>query len=212
MSNLDERIDLKVDVNSWVLYSTRSNDKKFDAFKKRVLERDQHTCTYCGFQSYYHMCVINFDGNYKNNRIDNLVTACPFCSQVNFLPFVGKDGCSGGTLIYLPDFSQADLNGLCHVLFCAMENQTAYANTAKKIYNSFRLCSEPVENQWGKGLSNPSMLAQMLIDTPLDNNEYWQDIIFKELRLLPSQSAFKEQIQRWSSTALEEGLSEPDGW
>lgn len=212
MPSISDHLTLNADVGSWVLYHTRATDKKFDAFKKRVFQRDRHTCVYCGFQSQHDMCVVNFDGQYKNNTIDNLVTACPFCMQVNFLPFVGKDGASGGTLIHLPDMRQADLNGLCHVLFCAIENQTDYAERAQKIYNSLRLCADPIEQQWGKGLSQPNMMGQMLIDTPLEDQAHWKQTVLKDLRLLPSQSAFKEQIERWSSMALEEGLTEPDGW
>ena len=212
MRSIRDHLTLKADIGSWVLYHSRSKDKKFNPFKKRVFERDQHTCVYCGFQSHHAMCVVNFDGNYKNNNIDNLVTACPFCAQVQFLPLVGKDGDSGGTLIYLPDINQADLNGLCHVLFCAIENQTDYAERAQKIYNSLRLRAEPIENQWGKGLSQPAMMGQLLIDAPLEDQAHWHQVIFQHLRLLPSQSAFKSHIAEWSNTALEQGLTAPEGW
>ena len=66
------------------------------------------------------MEVINKDENYKNNTLDNMVTACPLCAQYSFLEHVGQGEFGGGTLIYLPEVSAESLNGLCHVLFCAM--------------------------------------------------------------------------------------------
>ena len=71
-----------------------------------------------------------------------MITACCFCTQCLFLQAVGLDEMGGGQLIYLPEISQADLNSFCHVLFCAMENNTGYQDSAQSIYRSLKFRSQ----------------------------------------------------------------------
>lgn len=198
---------LKADVDSYTLYSTRNADKKFEVYKKKINSRDRNTCHYCSFKASSHMQVINNDGDYLNNAMDNLVTACPFCAQCHFLPFVGKVETTGGVLIHLPDMTQCDLNALCHVLFCAISHETNYHKNADKIYKSLKLRSQAVEESWGKGLSSPSLFAQMLIDTPVEKVRIVTPALLKNVRLLPSFSDFRKEIDDWSDNALELGIT-----
>ncbi len=78
-----------------------------------------------------------------------------FCSQCYFLESVGVGGYGGGNLIYLPELTQAELNSLCHVLFCAISNDTGYKNSAQTIYRSFKFRTEAVEEKFGEGTSDP---------------------------------------------------------
>src|SRR3990167_8472191 len=89
--------------DAWRLYSARKMDERFKTFEQRVLQRDNYTCRFCGFQAKLFQDVVNLDGNYANNKPDNLVTACCFCSQCFFMESVGVGGYGGGTLIYLPE-------------------------------------------------------------------------------------------------------------
>ena len=204
MSALMYQLRFGLDPNNWRLYQLRDLDQRFKALKARILERDKHTCLYCGFQAFKYFCVLNYDQNYKNNQGKNLVTACPFCAQCHFLPMIGSGSFKGGTMIYLPEISQEELNGLCHVIFCAIANATEQSALAQTIYNNIRLRSQEVEQHFGKGLSDPKMCAQMLIDTPLQNRTQVTQFIFKSLRLLPSRNEFSEQIMTWSRLALDD--------
>ena len=199
-------IKLIADISAYTLYSTRNSDKKFANFKSKVLERDNNTCTFCTFKAQKHMTVMNFDGNYKNNEISNLVAACLFCAQCHFLPFVGKVPGTSGDLIHLPDMSQSDLNALCHVLFCAMHNQAKFSREAEKIYKGLKLRSKLIEDVWGKSFSNPSQFGQLLIDTPLEKIKAVQHQLFSEVRLLPSFTGFSKYIGDWSKSAIEQGI------
>lgn len=209
MTRFPNEINLLADVNSYNLYSTRNSDNKFTSFKTRVLTRDKHSCSYCNFRSSKFMQVINKDGNYLNNSIDNLTTACPFCAQCHFIPFVGKVSNTGGILIHLPDMSQGDLNALCHVIFCLVQNQAGNYKSAEKIYKQLKLRSKSVDDSWGKGLSNPALFGQMIIDTPLDKIKTVKNTLLKDLRLLPSFDDFKEHISIWSKDALSQGITDP---
>ncbi|CZR30239.1 IcmJ protein [Legionella pneumophila] len=146
---------------------------------------------------------MNLDGDYTNNRLSNLVTACCFCAQCFFVESVGVGGYGGGTLIYLPELTQAELNSLCHVLFCAITNDTGYKSSAQNIYRSFKFRSQIVEEKFGEGTSDPAIFGQLMIDSGV-NSEEIREKLFKNIRLLPSRAKFRKQIEKWAASALEE--------
>lgn len=188
---------------AWRLYSARQSDPRFKLYEKRIFQRDQYRCQFCGFQARLYQDVINLDGNYNNNEMSNVVTACCFCSQCFFIESVGVGGYGGGTLIYLPELSQAELNSLCHVLFCAITNDTGYKSTAQTIYLGFKVRSQQVEDKFGEGTSDPAILGHLLIDSaPIPENKMTQ--IYQGIRLLPSRAKFRKQIEGWAASALEE--------
>ncbi|MFA6409010.1 MAG: type IVB secretion system protein IcmJDotN [Gammaproteobacteria bacterium] len=197
-------LKLSVTPDAWRLYSQRKSDPQFQEFKRRVLVRDQYTCQFCGFQAIQHQEIVNLDQNYYNNKISNLVTACCFCVQCFFLEAVGKDDNSGGVLVYLPEIKQNELNGFCHVLFCAMANATNHRNDAQGIYRSLKLRSNVIEKQIGTGMSNPALFGQLLVDTPKQERSRIIEKILSPMRLLPSQTRFSKQIEDWAQGAFQE--------
>ncbi len=196
-------IELKAQPGTWRIYTARKSDKAFLAFQKKVLIRDRYTCQFCGFQAKLFQEVVNIDGNYSNNKLSNLATCCCFCAQCFFLESVGMGEYGGGTLVYLPEMTQGELNSFCHVLFCAITNNTGYKASAQTIYRSFKFRSQIVEDKYGEGTSDPSSFGQLMIDTGLLEYQKTQ-IIFKNLRLLPSRAKFRNQIEKWAQAALEE--------
>ena len=203
-NNLDcFQLRLIASPGSWRLYSARQADPRFKRHEEKVIQRDRYTCRFCGFQTKTDQQVINIDGNYSNNRLDNLITSCCFCSQCSFIESVGVGGYGGGTLIYLPELTQAALNALCHVLFCAMTNDTGYKNTAQTIYREFKFRSQVVEHKFGEGTSDPAILGHLLIDSDYVSREQTEPL-FHNIRLLPSRAKFRKQIERWAANALEE--------
>jgi len=190
--------------DAWRLFSVRKSDVDFQQFAKQVFERDQHTCQFCGFQATQYQEIVNLDQNYRNNKPANMVTACCFCVECCFLESVGKDDYGGGNLIYLPEMSQGDLNGFCHVLFCAMFNATAYRTDAQNIYRGLKLRSQTIEKQLGEGMSEPALLGRMLIDAPEKQRREMIDKVLYPLRLLPSYTRFNKQVEDWAKAALNE--------
>lgn len=196
-------LELAVNLAGWRIFVRRKQDKAFLPVQQRVFDRDVYTCQYCGFQAKEYQEVVNADGNYNNNKLSNMLTACCFCSQCLFLQAVGIDEMGGGQLIYLPEMTQGDLNSFCHVLFCAMENNTGYQTSAQSIYRSLKFRSQIVENKFGSGTSNPSVMGQILIEYKEQVPDAKIDIL-KHLRLLPSHAKFRIQLDAWSKAALEE--------
>lgn len=197
------QIKLNATPGSWRLYSARKVDERFKVFEEKIFRRDQYTCQFCGFQARAFQEIVNLDGNYANNKPTNLVTSCCFCSQCFFLESVGVGGYGGGTLIYLPELSQTELNSLCHVLFCAITNDTGYKSSAQNIYRSFKFRSQIVEEKFGEGTSDPAIFGQLIIDSAIEKEEVRAQL-FKNICLLPSRAKFRKQIEQWAASALQE--------
>lgn len=195
-------INLAVNPGAWAYYAKRNADSRFEQFQKRVASECYDTCQFCGFKDKSHMQVINIDGDYKNNKLTNMVLACPLCAQCHFLEMIGKVDNSGAILIYLPTMSQEMLNGLCHALFCAIMNGTKYADAAQAVYNDLRLLNKAIEEHYGEGLSNPAFMGQMIIDTPLDNRDAVSRKLLEGVRVLPLLNKFTTCVQAWSKSAL----------
>lgn len=197
------KLRLMASPGAWRLYSARKADPRFKTYERKVFQRDSYTCQFCGFQAKLYQDIVNLDGNYTNNNLSNLATSCCFCAQCFFLESVGVGGYGGGSLVYLPELSQTELNSLCHVLFCAITNDTGYKSSAQTIYRSFKFRTQAVENKFGEGTSDPSIFGHLLIDAgTLSNEEATQ--LFKDIRLLPSRAKFRKQIEHWAASALEE--------
>lgn len=188
---------------SWRLYSARKADPNFKKFEQKILQRDQFTCQFCGFQAMQFQDIVNVDGNFNQNKLSNLATACCFCAQCFFIESVGIGGYGGGTLIYLPEFKQTELNSFCHVLFCAITNDTGYKSSAQSIYRSFKFRAQAVEDKFGEGTSDPAIFGHLLIDSGVAM-EPGEKGILNDILLLPSRAKFRKQIERWAASALEE--------
>lgn len=186
---------------AWRIYHNRKRNKKFLEVKKRVLQRDNYTCRYCGFFAKEFQEIINIDQNYKNNKFDNLATACCFCAQCFFLDAVGLDSNSGGNIIHAPEISQADLNNFCRVLYCSLDKESAYKGKLQAVYMSFKDRSKEVINCFGPDSNDPRIFGQGLLDAGL-SKEQLQHEVLRHLRLLPSKKAFAVQIDYWKKTVF----------
>lgn len=189
---------------NWRLFAARKADPAFQKFSERVLLRDNYICQFCGFQARQFQEVINLDRNFYNTKLSNMVTACCFCTQCYFLEAVGRSDYGGGRLIYLPEIAQADLNGLCHVLFCAIANASSYRADAQNIYRNLKFRSQMVEQELGEGMSNPRLFGQILIESEVKAADRVDQQILPKIRLLPSRTKFNQQIETWAQAALEE--------
>ena len=205
MAEKPARCELKLNATpgSWRMYSSRKVDERFQSFEQKIFQRDKYTCQFCGFQARLFQDIVNLDNDYTNNRLSNLVTACCFCAQCFFIESVGVGGYGGGTLVYIPELTQTELNSLCHVLFCAITNDTGYKSSAQNIYRSFKFRSQIVEEKFGEGTSDPAIFGQLMIDAGV-NTEEIRTRLFKNILLLPSRAKFRKQIEKWAASALEE--------
>jgi intracellular multiplication protein IcmJ len=197
-------LKLMAQPQAWRVFSARKVDPAFQQFAEKVFVRDNYVCQFCGFQAHEYQQVVNRDNDYHNSKITNMMTACCFCAQCLFIESIDFNDYGGGKIIFFPELSQAELNGLCQVVFCAIANASDYRTNAQTIYRDLKLRSQVVDETLGEGMSNPVRLGQMLIDAPLDDRQKVQDTLLKDLRLLPSKTKFEAQINVWAATAVKE--------
>lgn len=195
---MNRELTLQVGGAAWRHYSERLADPAFKQFSKQVFARDRNQCVYCSFTAAVGMTVVNLDHNYENNKLSNLATACPFCQQCLFLEAAGRLQSGGGTMIYLPEMSQAQLNALCHVFYASIINGSTHAKTADNYIQSLKLRAGIVEKLYGKNMSNPSFMGQMLIDTPVNDIDERRKKVLANVRLLPSLDKFESEIMSWA--------------
>jgi len=197
-------LKLTASADSWRLFMLRKGDPSFLNVQQSIWERDHYSCQFCGFMAYQHLEIINWNGNYANNSRDNLLTACPFCAQCFFLESVGQGDFGGGTMIYLPEMSQAELCALAHTMFSAMAMGLSYAGDMKNTYRNFKLRSQYVEKELGEGVSNPALYGRLLVDARIEHYSRVAEAFAAKLRLLPTASRFTVQIEAWAADGMQQ--------
>ena len=195
-------ITLNASATDWRLFMTRKADPAFLSFQRSIFKRDGYACQFCGFRAEHFLEVVNLNGNYFSNAKTNLVTACPFCAQCHFLESVGQGDFGGGSLVYLPEMSQAELNALCHNLFATASMGLGAMSQVKGTYRNLKLRSQLVEKELGEGSSNPSTCGRLLIDARIDDLKGLKIKIREKIRLLPNPERFAREIKAWTLDAL----------
>ncbi|MBT4963109.1 MAG: HNH endonuclease [Francisellaceae bacterium] len=195
-------IQISAERGNWQRFSNRRKNKKFSEIQKKVFQRDRLRCRYCGFQSKKYQYVINKDQNYANNKSNNLVTCCSLCLPCFFIDAVGPSN-HNGSIIHLPEISQADLNHFCRVLFSSMLKDAPYKGKLQSIYLSLKDRGNPIEELFGSGSSRPEIFGQALIDSQIEKNDKKGGIL-ESLRYLPERSSYTEQILYWKETVFDQ--------
>ncbi len=128
--------------------------------KQKVLERDSHTCRFCGFKSQKYQEVRALDGNPDNTKLDNLATSCIFCNQCFDLEKTSL--MRSGVLIWLPEMSQAELHHTARAIYVARISQGSMAETAKAAYKTLIDRREVTKERLGT--DDPYILATVMRD------------------------------------------------
>lgn len=194
-------LKLTYSLTNYGQFSSRKGNKAFQQLAKKIFARDKNVCQFCGFQAKKYQEVVNLDRNYRNNKPENLVTACCFCTQTMFLESVGEQGYGGGIVIYFPELPQNALNALCHVLFFSIASNSAEKDSAQSLLQTFRIRAGVVDKLLGEGMSDPALLGRLLLDFTGSRKDPRVELILKDLRLLPARGRFQKQIEYWVQQA-----------
>ncbi len=193
---------LRANTEGWRAFMARRHQAAFKENAPKIWQRDHYRCQFCGYQSKRFQEVVNIDGNYRNNVASNLATACVLCAHCLFLGVPGLNH----KIIYFPQMSQVQISQMMRVLFCAIESESTFAETAKALYRNMLKFSEPIEEIFGKGASEFEVFGHSLLDTSNIDEQKYMDVI-KYIRVLPNSKSFSEQIQYWSKTIIPQLLS-----
>ena len=110
-------LTLSVKCENWRMNDGASAeaDAEFRRVRGRAIERDQYTCRFCGFRSQKWQEVHHVNDDHADNRLENLITTCPFCHQCQHIGLAGRN--KEAVLVWLPEIPQATLH---HVVRTAM--------------------------------------------------------------------------------------------
>ena len=172
--------------------------------RKKILTRDAYTCQACGWISRQWQEIHHRNHDHSDHSEKNLETLCPLCHQVFHLPQAAAT--NGGTIIWLPEVSQAELNLMCTALFVALRHPKGkWAASARAILGIFESRAAVAEDFLGR--SNPGFLAQSLLRVRPDQFEKRAHLT-RALRLLPHPSRFQSEIEYWEKAHFPEQESE----
>lgn len=152
-----------------------------DDLKNKILQRDDHTCRYCGFQSRKYQ-EVNFIGKAdKATGPDDYATACTFCYQCFHLERI--DRMQSGAVIWLPEIGQAALHHICRAIYVARISQGPMADAARDGMEALLSRKEEAKNRLGA--DSAKILATILQDF-LEPAEYKNRAAkLKGFRILP---------------------------
>lgn len=127
-------LTLSCKVKAWRMDDAASEeaDAGFLAVKRKVRERDDHSCRFCGFKQTktdFYMQVHHRNDDHHDNRPDNLVTACMHCHAVHHIGLWGSAG--EAVLVYLPEWPQHYLNHVCRIVLVAKRFHARLEGDAK---------------------------------------------------------------------------------
>ena len=128
--------------------------------RPRILERDNHCCRFCGFQSNKYQEVHFLNGNTDDVRPDNLVTACIFCHQCFDLEKTSQ--MNSGVLVWLPELQQHELSHIARAIYVARISQGSMADSARAALEAIMARREDAKNRMAT--DDPFFLATVLRD------------------------------------------------
>lgn len=195
---------------SWKMASnhgTKSDPKykKYGSVWKEVWQRDSFKCYYCNCNVKNIPEIHHLNGNHSDNSKDNLTTVCTLCHQSHHLDIVSTT--NGGRIIWLPEFSQQELNYLCRALFIAQEQYeqaeinksevSSFAKVAKNILTSLEERVLVLEQCFkGGNCSEPGVFANVLLNLPDDKYQARGETLYA-FKLLHSKTRFNKHIKIW---------------
>lgn len=199
-------------------------DQEYIDIRRQMLIRDKYTCRYCGFKtvpmqgqpSISSLASGFLEGHHINNdhsdnRLDNLITVCPFCH----LPFhIGNAGYrerAKGIYVPNPLLTQERLNLMVNCLAVAearsREEKSQFGQQAIRIYLKLDQLSIPLKNlEDNINLSDLKDLSGALMLLGEGFSE--KSNALQNFRILPCPEAFGEAVNYWSNSTWLPG----QGW
>ena len=190
---------LSADRSAWSALAHHGTEwdqsSKMSKVRNQILKRDDNTCQGCGWRSERWQEIHHRNGDHSDYNLDNLETLCPLCHQVFHLPTAAAT--SGGSIIWLPEMTQAQLNLICIAIFVAIrDNRSRWKHPAQALFQQFEARKAIMEEQMGS--CDPGALAQVLIKLSPEQYQERQKII-SPLRLLPYHTRFQTAIEHWAT-------------
>lgn len=210
--HFEKELILSASRKSWKMSSTHGTrfDRDFERKHKdswtKVWKRDNYACYYCDFKSQDHQEIHHLNDDHEDNSESNLVTICPLCHQCFHLDTASNT--NGGKIIWLPEFSQQELNYLSRAIFIAIEEAekaeeedrevTGFTKIARMIENTLSERSLIVEQHFQSGSSDPAIFANALINMTTAQYEKRTGFL-QPFKILNLRTRFPVQTKYWKN-------------
>ncbi len=146
-----------------------------------IFKRDDHTCQCCGFRAEKYQKILHINGDARDFREENVLTACVFCHQCFHLEDVAKMG--SGMLVWLPEIEQAALHHLMRAIYIGRVAQGPLADTARSTYEKLLKRGEEAKRRLGS--TDPGALALVMRDFLTTQTYHQLQKQLDGIRLLP---------------------------
>lgn len=187
--------------------------------RPKILERDDHTCRYCGFKSQKYQDITFLNGNIEDLRPDNMATSCIFCHQCFDLEKASQ--MNSGVLIWLPEIEQVELNHIARAIYVARISQGTMADAARAALDSLMARREDAKARMAT--DDPFFLATVMKDFLGPKHYEARHQKLKGVRLLPLDrrnisegelkfNQFPQILAYWRSKDGPFGVRPPSGW
>lgn len=186
---------------------------------EKTLWRDGFSCRCCGFTSKKFQRAIPLETPGSSRASDSLITVCTFCEMCFSLDRAGLAG--AGTLIWLPEIAQADLNHIARALYVAVASKEKIADPAAATLEILK--ARRGEAKKRLGTDDPLILATALEEN-LDEKAYAARAAKLDgIRLLPADrylmklrggdtNIFPQMIAYWTSSEGPFGSQPASEW
>jgi hypothetical protein len=175
----------------WINYKKKKNGPKAkELTDEKLLKQFNYCCQVCNFKSRNHLSVLTPD--LLSKKINQPVVVCDMCLHGFFIG--GRD--VPGRLIAMPELSQKELINFVRALFVKMKSKGQIKIKSGEMFRHIFKRHEWVENNCGKGTSNPEDFGQAMIDASLTDVRPGQGIL-KHIRYLPALSEVEASVLYW---------------
>ena len=121
---------------------------------EKTFRRDDFTCRFCGFRSEHYQRIVP----YEKAGDPPFATACGFCEQSIMLDRTALSGAA--ILIWLPEFSQAELNHIVRAIYVAKASEGSLVPVAQRTLDA--LMARRSEAKKRIGTDEPLLLATVM--------------------------------------------------
>lgn len=128
--------------------------------RQKILERDNHTCRFCGFKSLKYQEIHFINGKQEDLHQDNLAASCIFCNQCFDLERTSL--MNSGVLVWMPEIEQAELNHIARAIYVARISQGSMADAARSTLDTIMARREDAKARIST--DDPFILANVMRD------------------------------------------------
>lgn len=224
---------LSVKCENWRMYDKDSSeaDAEFQRVRKKALERDSHSCRFCGFRHLKWQEVHHLNDDHADNRLDNLVTSCPFCHMVQHIGLAGRN--EEAVLAWIPEIPQHRLHHLVRTALVAQRSADVIRSDSRanpSVIRTFReaadvakatlaaLRAREPEAERRLGTSDPLEIGNAMLLLP-DQVYAKRSEFLAGIRLLPlgkrqqdREDIMQKQIDSWTDAGGPYATLKPNSW